>query len=184
VATKAQPIELKFGLTKGEQGKLANQINRANRKEWPKPDKLKGSALKGQTIACSVKAEQVKYGLCLVGRKGIEMWKGWCYYFCICIEETHESFWWNIDDISAWFEDTKEDTMLLPLEGALEYHIPKQPPFGWPFGLSPLETPFQGLIYCSENIPVRPHWSALGNLHPSGGESEGYYTNDSIEVIK
>ena len=51
----------------------------------------KAPILKGQTIACAIDAKHVTDGFTVISRSGLKAWKGSCYYYCLAINETHES---------------------------------------------------------------------------------------------
>lgn len=139
--------------------------------------------LKGQTIACAVDAKDVAEGFVNISRGGLKKWKDSCYYYCVFINETHESFWWKIDDLCEALEgcETDEDGILTWLLGADEYHRPSNVPFGWPWGKSPVDNwpidymDLPGRVCLTDGQVVRPHWSAWGNLHPCGGEAGEYH---------
>jgi hypothetical protein len=144
----------------------------------------KSLVLRGQTIACAVSAEDVAEGFVNISLSGIDKWRGMCHYFCVSINETHESFWWRIDDLYEGLvgAESDEDGILVWLLGADEYHRPSHVPLGWPWGKSPVDNwpiaymDLPGRVCITEGgLYVRPHWSAWGNLHPSGGESGEYF---------
>lgn len=186
---KGQPPS--FGMGKRGQIKVAREAIMAKRVARQENINEDGQ-LKGLTTARAVKAEDVRDGLVVLSRAGVQAWQG-CY-FAIAIIETHESFWWNtkalIDMYDGWDDNEGasdepgpwDDSIIVPLATALEYHKPLNPPFGWPWGKSPMDKvgpDFKGRIYVSDIVPVHlsPGWTAYGNQHPSGGESEGYYVN-------
>jgi hypothetical protein len=139
-----------------------------------------GRGLVGQTVAVAVDAEHVIDGLASISPENIKKWQGMCHYFCISINETHESFWWDIDTLADMVDGCMEG---VPVEliTASEYHRPLNVPLGWPWGKSPIEKlgigylDFPGRVCLTDNTYARPHWTGWGNLHPSGGESEGHY---------
>lgn len=139
--------------------------------------------LGGQTIACAMDAKDVAEGVVNISLGGLKHWKGFCHYYCIAINETHESFWWDIDDLYEGLScaETDEDGIPTWLLGADEYHRPSNVPFGWPWGKSPVDNwpidymELPGRVCLTDGVTVRPGWEAWGNLHPSGGETGEYH---------
>jgi len=139
-----------------------------------------GRGLKGQTFAHPLDAKDVADGVIDISVDDIRHWKATSRYFCIAINQTHESFWWDIDRL---FESINkgEKVVSVQLLNADEYHRPIKVPIGWPWGKSPIENrrmaymDFPGRVYLSDSIAARPGFDGWGNLHPGGGESEGHY---------
>ena len=180
---KAKGQSPHFGMSEQEQYVLRREANR----DLVKQRRIElaqsrvsdnGRGLTGQTIACPMDAKDIPNGLVSISRGAINTWGNKVYYFCISVNETHESFWWDIDELAEIFKVTTEDTIVVAVDEALEYHRPIKMPFGWPWGKSPLQNrglEFKGHIYLTDRMAARPGFDGYGNLHPSGGESEGYY---------
>lgn len=98
------------------------------------------------------------------------------HYFAVAIDETGESFWWDMDEFRAIAVPAGPELLAVPLCTASEYEAPLERPFDYPFHLSPLNSAEwewqnlrQGRSY--RGRPFRPGWTLWGNLHPSGGEA-------------
>lgn len=174
-----------FGMTTQELYVLHRERNHKavlERREYLKEARVRndGRGLIGQTFAHPVDAECVGDGIIDLPLELIRLWKDKCHYFCIAINETHESFWWDIETLYEGI-NIGEQIVGVWLLSADEYHRPIKIPLGWPWGKSPLEKlginymDFPGRIYLTDSMAARPGFDGYGNLHPSGGESEGYY---------
>ena len=99
------------------------------------------------------------------------------HYFAVAIEETGESFWWDMDEAKAIAIPASPGLVALPLCTATEYESPRERPFNYPFHLSPLKSvgwEWQNLkvVRTNRGRSFRPGWHMWGNLHPSGGETQ------------